>query len=166
MFCNNKGKCRAIGAGISCAIVLIVLLFLSAAEGRIRHQRKYSWRSILNIHQNPSEILLVDDKKYPNVMGCPPFYLEISPIKSILFVTLGPDSSETMHVYSLERKLDTTIPLGYITFGGHVGSANPDFAKRISNITDDGFDITSKIMKNETYYHVDLRRHAIQTRLQ
>jgi hypothetical protein len=85
-------------------------LVVSAKSLKIKYGESHHFRELLNVHESPTPWISVGSKRYDNVMGASPPYLEIPGRNAILFITA--DSSQSNYIYhfvSLEDGNETVI---------------------------------------------------------
>jgi hypothetical protein len=75
-------------------------------------------------HLSEDQYLTVGGKTYFHVRGAPPFYLDVTNLESIVFVTGVVDQEATFHVYNLRSKIEKIIEGG--PGGLWVGHRHPE----------------------------------------
>jgi hypothetical protein len=79
--------------------------------------------SLMAVHADRPNYLTIFGKTYRGVQGLKPFYLEVSALDSILFVT-GEDD-QTFHLVNLKTKKHLRVDANKTSFGGHIKSVRP-----------------------------------------
>jgi hypothetical protein len=94
---------------------------------RVVHKTTHPLASFLNVHIGPTEVLIVDHKRFENVRGNTEFYIQVPNTNSIVFVTDDIDYNPTYHIFNMDTDVDMAFPSQHTMseFGKNLGWANP-----------------------------------------
>src|SRR5262245_4110425 len=74
-----------------------------------------------NFHGDETVYLKVFGKTYKDVRGEEPFYIFVSELNSIVFVTQEGEEHATLHIVNVETKKVASVALGGLGFGNNIG---------------------------------------------
>ena len=125
-------------------IILIICLVIKHSK-RVEPIRQHSLASLVNIHASAGRALRIDGKVYENVQGYTPYYLVITNLDSIFFVTEQPNGFVTYHIYNLKNRKDAIFLDQIVDLGDFINSSAKDEQIFIEKATPDNFIIVEKI---------------------
>jgi hypothetical protein len=108
-----------------------------------------------------------DGRQFPDVLGYPPYYLEVPQLGSVLFVTrLTSGGSNVIHL--LNRKSGQDVQIHTIAdFGRSIGLTNGAFQEYVESVDPGRISVSSEcgagvVMK--TIYHLNLQTQTMDSR--
>lgn len=137
-------------------IAITTYLMSSHSNERIKYDSERFWLGIINIHYTPKTALIIDGARFENVRGKAPYYLATSDGRRLVFVTVVPAESNTIHVYDMETKKDTAIPASHATFGEWIGVKASNMKDEIISSDDNELVVASTVNGKKEILHLDL----------
>jgi hypothetical protein len=122
---------------LCCLLLASLLCACTKNVDEIRWGKSYGFIQILNVHSSPTKWLSAKGRRFENVQGGEPYYLEIPQLKLIFFVTSDDRRSRfDYHFLSLETGEDIKISAeyGYSSLGAGINAASD--SKIVSRIAE------------------------------
>ena len=111
--------------------------------------------------------LEIGGKTFTDVLGYPPYYLAVTQIDSVLFVTRrNAGGSNLIHVMSLKTGQDEQIPTR-VDFGRNIGVAGDGFCDYVERAQPGEVVVASETTvgrRMKSIYHLDLQAGIVDTR--
>jgi hypothetical protein len=151
--------CAVLGLGYTCRH------FGGRILGKVKHLFKS--RTVVQAAPVPAGVLEFGGKKFADVLGYPPYYLEVKPLHSVFFVTpLTAGGSNLFHVLNTNTGVDVQIPT-IADFGRDIGFSGDGFRDYIVQ-AEPGMVVaaseTSVGVMTKTVYYLNLQTATMQAR--
>ena len=120
--------------------------------------------SAFSVHTSPTKYLIVNGKTYKGIRGLKPYYLDITNLNSILFVTEGAKYKTTVHVVNLQSKREIEFQ-GVSGFGSSIGSPSKPgekFSDYIENVQSNRITIATRSLDWKNTWVLNLESKQIE----
>ena len=129
---------------------------------RVKYGESHSLRELTHVHESPVTWISVGPKKYDNVMGGEPYYVQIPGRSEILFITSNPLQSEFVyHFVSLETGKEVAIATQYTSLWMHLSPASGKGKVTFESMDGPHIAIVSHWEKQWSRYQFDLDRKTV-----
>src|ERR1051326_8650553 len=117
----------------------------------------------LNFHGDEITFLIVRNKRFENIRGDGPCYLNVPQLDSILFVTENAHDKPTIHLFNLTTKKDIKLDPANDSFGNHIGAAEQERRREwLQTAEPDLLVLASRAPPNlNAFYYFNLRKRKI-----
>ncbi len=168
---------RTVKFGLLVVVILGVIAMLVAYRHRRSlhgwlHRMKHSLvdsggGSVSTSSAPAAKVLEIGGKKFADVLGYPPYYLTVTQIDAVLFVTrLNNGGTNLFHVLNVKTGRDEQIP-SIADFGRNIGSGDGgarDYVERAAPGEVVVASETSAGRRVKSLYHLDLQAGIMDTR--
>jgi len=153
----------------STALLLVSLFVISCRsdEVQIRVEKEHTLRSLLSPHVDPSITLIVGTNDIHDVVGRPPYYLQIPEWNSIFVAAETKDHLFYYHIVNMKSARDTVVDGRGTSFGYWIGATNGISREYILEVSGNLLKIATAGGSRRTTYVVDVdKRRAVATVLE
>ena len=160
-------KICAVAGIILCLVALPVVYRYRYTVKKIVRKLAHLPHSTGNSSESTIHSVEFSGKKFPEVLGYPPYYLEVPQLGSVVFVTrLGSGGSNIIHILNRKSGQDVQIPT-IADFGRSIGLTNGAFQEYIERVEPGKISVASEsgagtVMK--TVFHLNLQTAAMDSR--
>jgi hypothetical protein len=167
---NRNARLGLIAAAVICVVAAPVAYKHRRAVHALLHRLKHSLMGSSGISSAPAPVpnsLQIGGRQFPDVLGYPPYYLAVTQIDSVLFVTRRNNGgSNLFHVLNLKTGQDEQIPT-IADFGRNIGSADAGLCDYVERAGPGEVVLASEIRagrRMKSVYHLDLQAGIVDTR--
>jgi hypothetical protein len=152
---------------VSIVVVLLLLFGVllwprrieQVRQGQITGGEVRSLLATVLVHARRDHYLSVGTHTFHNVLGAPPYFIALTNLDAILFVTKKPSQNAQIHVYDLGRKEHFALNGGDTLFGHMIGG-QPEPPSRswdyVESVTSSNIVIVSESWHLRERYLLDL----------
>ena len=130
------------------------------AHQNVHYVEQIGLLNYINVHLGVKKHLIVNGKRYEDVIGLKPYYLDVPQLSSILFVTRnGKDS--VCHIVNLQNGEDLSVVYNWIDFGSDIGAGQPLNGTRVEAATTNEIVLADTHPNAKEVIRIDLEQRRV-----